>query len=595
MRASSASVWTRSRTPRLAALTVIAATALAVGACSAPSDGTSSGAASQVGRTTYANVQDSDLRPPAPEVEGATKGGTITVLTESVPHTFDPTRAYYLDVLSIMKLVTRGLTQVRYVDGKPVLVPDLATDLGRPSDNFKRWEFTLRDAVKYEDGSPVRVDDIAHAIKRQLALDELPDGPTYGLDYYLDGNTYEGPWTSGPNFAAVETPDDKTLVLKMRKPFPSMQYYASFPTFTPIPESKDTKQDYGNHPLATGPYKFESYDPGNELVLERNPEWDPETDPSRKQYVDNWVFEFGMDPSTIQQQVIADSEPDQHSVVPDSILAENIQAVESDPQVEERFVLGPSPCVYYLWMDTRKLSPVQVRRAVALAWPYEQSNKVAGSVQGLTWRPGTSLMPSVTPGWLNYDAVGNGGKGTGDPKAARKLLKSVNALGVELSYHYAEDDPIQQKLSEVWRQQLEKAGFTVKPIPVPDASVRALANDPKSPVNLRRSGWCIDWANADSVFPAVLDGRKADDPGVPNPSFLNVDEVNKEMDRILRLPAKDAIDDWGKLDKMIMEKYLPAVNLGEDATTLLRGSKVGNMRVDTMLSAPDYTQMYAIP
>lgn len=594
MRGSSASAWSRTRTPRLAALAAVSAMALAIGACSAPSDGSGDDADTNTERTTYGSIQDASLKPPAPDVEGAQEGGTISVLSEDVPHTFDPTRAYYLDVMAIMKLVTRGLTQVRYIDGKPVLVPDLATDLGRPSDNFKRWEFTLRDGVNYEDGSPVKVEDLAHAIKRQMAQDELPDGPTYGLDYYLEGDSYEGPWASGPNFAAVETPDDKTLVVKMRKPFPSMQYYVSLPAFTPIPEDKDTKQDYGSHPLATGPYMFDEYDEAKELVLKQNPHWDPKTDPSRKQYADSWIFKFGMDSTTIQKQVIADNEPDQHSVVPDPILAENVSSVESDPEVKKRLEVGTAPCVTYLWMDTRKLSPVQVRRAVALAWPYEQSNKVAGAVEGLTWRPGTSIMPSVTPGWIDYDATGTKGKGPGDPKAAKKLLKSVNAVGVELSYHFAEDDPDAQKVSQIRRQQLEKAGFTVKPIPAPEASLRALRRDPKSAVNLREGRWCIDWANADSVFPAVLDGRKADDPGVPNQSFLNVEEVNKEMDRILKLPAKKATVEWGKLDKLIMEKYLPAVNLGEDATTLLRGSKVGNMHVDTMLNSPDYTQMYAM-
>ena len=36
---------------------------------------------------------------------------------------------------------------------------------------------------------------------------------------------------------------------------------------TGIPQAKDTKEEYGNHPLATGPYMFKDYKPGSSLTL----------------------------------------------------------------------------------------------------------------------------------------------------------------------------------------------------------------------------------------------------------------------------------------------------------------------------------------
>jgi peptide/nickel transport system substrate-binding protein len=581
---------------RLIALAVAAVTATAVGACTSPSKQTESGAQQEQQRAAQvmASAQDPDAAAPAPDVSGAQKGGTLTVLSSNVPHTFDPTRAYYLDVLSVLKLVTRGLTQTRYENGKPVLVPDLATDLGRPNADFTRWEFTLRDGLKYENGQPVKAADVAWAIKRQMARVELPDGPTYGLDYYLAGDSYQGPWASGEDFDAVETPDDKTIVVKMRKPFPSMPYYVSLPAFTPIPPKSDTKEKYGDHPLATGPYKFKEYQPGSQLTLEKNKYWDPKTDPNRHQYVDSWLFKFGLDDTTLQKQLIADNGVDQYSLTTNSILAENLPAIQNDPAVKKRFMTGGNPCVNYMWMDTRKINPLAVRQAVAKAWPIAASNKISGEIPGMTWNPSTSIMASVVPGWQKFDSIGTGGKGNGDPAGAHKLLEDANQLGFELSFYYSENDPIDPKLADVWRQALEKAGFQVKPIPAPKEQQRALRNDPNSPVNLRRTGWCADWANADSVIPAILDGRKATSPGAPNPSFLNVDEVNKEMDRILALPAKEALPEWGKLDKLIMERYLPAVVLGEGGTTLLRGSKVGGMAVDSILSSADFTQLYAL-
>src|SRR5690625_5338817 len=55
---------------------------------------------------------DEDAEAPAPEVEGAEKGGTATVIADVAPTTLDPTLSYYVDSGEILEsLVTRSLTQ----------------------------------------------------------------------------------------------------------------------------------------------------------------------------------------------------------------------------------------------------------------------------------------------------------------------------------------------------------------------------------------------------------------------------------------------------------------------------------------------------
>ena len=44
------------------------------------------------------------------------------------------------------------------------LVPDMATDLGRPNEDNTEWTFTLKDGIKYEDGTDVKAEDVAYAI-----------------------------------------------------------------------------------------------------------------------------------------------------------------------------------------------------------------------------------------------------------------------------------------------------------------------------------------------------------------------------------------------------------------------------------------------
>ncbi|HEY8455145.1 MAG TPA: ABC transporter substrate-binding protein [Actinopolymorphaceae bacterium] len=574
---------------------LVAAGALAAAAaCGAPpSERGSDGGTRAEPRDTSAigDATDPNAKAPAPEVPGAQKGGTLTIYTSSSPHTLDPTRAYYTDSTAILRLVTRALTQYQYRDGKMVLVPDMATDLGQHNEDFTEWTFTLRDGLKYEDGSPVTSEDVAYAIKRQLAIEELPDGPLYGLDYYLDGDKYQGPYKDGDNFRAVETPDDKTIVIKLRRPFPDMPFFASFPDFTGIPKDKDTREEYGNHPLATGPYKFERYVPGKELILVRNDQWDPATDTSRHQYVDRYHFQFAQDPVRFYTQLIEDQGEDQTAMTYTDVLSEKLPDIEGTP-VEERLVKGRNSCTYYVYMNTREI-PLEVRKALAVAYPIESLHKVAGDIRDLTWYPATSILNPTTPGWLEYDVLGTGGEGDGDPVKAKKMLEKAGKLGFELSWYVRENDPIDPQVSQLRKEKLEAAGFKAKPIPTTKEKLREQLSDPDAPVNLRvHSGWCNDWPSGSSVFPAQWDPRKNDEPGVPNPAFLDAPEIADRIDEILQMPVEKGLAEWGKLDKYIMEKYVPVIPYGADGDAVLRGSKVQNVHWDEVLGMPDFPQIY---
>lgn len=83
--------------------------------------------------------------------------------------------------------------------GRRALVPDLATDTGRPSANNTIWEFTLQGGVKWADGSTVTCDDLKYGIERRYAKTIADAG---GLPYptrYLADNAppYSGPYGMG--------------------------------------------------------------------------------------------------------------------------------------------------------------------------------------------------------------------------------------------------------------------------------------------------------------------------------------------------------------------------------------------------------------
>ncbi len=348
-------------------------------------------------------------------------------MTVNVPSTLDPTQAYYTDSTAILSdLVTRSLTQYAYVDGEMVLVPDMATDLGRPNEDNTEWTFTLKEGLKYEDGSPVKAEDVAYAIKRSFAIEELPDGPTYQTTFFLDGDKYKGPFKDKGEYKGVVV-EGNDITIKMRRPFTDMDYYASFPAFTAIPEAKDNPATYGKHPMATGPYKFADYKPGTSLSLVKNDQWDADTDPGRIQMVDGWEFKFGQDSAKLENVIINDSGSAQTTLTYDDVTASAYRSVQED---KDRLVTGTSPCTYMWFIDMTKITDINVRQAIGWAYPYRAAWKAGGEIEGVTRVPGTSILPPGTAGRVEYDALGRHGRCEHQPREVQGAAEAGRRRGL---------------------------------------------------------------------------------------------------------------------------------------------------------------------
>ena len=526
--------------------------------------------------------------------DDASDGGTLTVLTDEAPSTLDPTRSYFTDSTAILSdLVIRSLTQ--YLrdpeSGDMVLVPDMATDLGRPNEDSTEWTFTLKDGLRYEDGSDVTAEDVAYAVKRSFAIEELPEGPTYQTTFFLEGDTYKGPFQDGTDYKGVEV-DGNDITIKMRRPFTDMDYYASFPAFTGIPEAKDNPENYGQHPLATGPYKFADYKAGTSLTLVKNDEWDPETDPGRIQAVDGWEFKFGQDTAKLENVLINDNGSAQTSLTYDNVSAPSYRQISED---QDRLVTGTSPCTYLGFIDMTKVKDLKVRQALGWAFPYEAYWKGLGVLQGVTRVPGTSILPPGTAGRVEYDPLGNKGVET-DPDKARAMLEEADAVGFEIKFYFESDDAQAVEAKDQIEKGLEAAGFKATPIASNSDTIRTDESDADAPVNFRTAtGWCSDWPSGGSWFPAQWDGDLVGVEGMPNPSQFKVAEMDAEQDRILdTLTPDEAAKAWGEFDEKLGTEYYPAVNFGYSGTAMIRGSKVGGMFSDNLRGMPTFNEMYVV-
>jgi len=532
---------------------------------------------------------DPDRAAPAAAIEGAVAGGNVTALSYFDLGSMDPTEAYRTETVSILSgLVTRTLTQYVYdpATGSMVLVPDIATDTGTPNADFTEWSFTIRDGVRFEDGTDVTAEDVAFGIKRSFDRAVFDEGATFSNDYFLDGDTYKGPYRSGTSYPGVVV-EGNTLTLKMARPFPEMPYWGSFPAMGPILERGSDPASYGRHPLATGPYKFADYAPGKSLRLVQNDQWDPDTDPGRHQYPDEYEFSFGVPAKDIEATILGDSEPAQTTLSINAVAGDQRRARALD-----RLTLGSAPCTYMCFPDYRKITDIRVRTAIGYAYPYQEDASALGDILGVTVLPGSSILPPDFPGRLDYDVLGSE-PGRTDPDKAKALLQEAGyAPGeYELKFPYVTSDPVWVERKDGLVKALEAAGFKVTPFPTSTHEANfEVSSDPNAPINLRLNGWCSEWPSGSAWFPQLFHSD-----GSANWAHFAEPAVDAEIDRISQLPLEEQPAAWGALDRSIMTDYYPAIITSYTRSAMLRGSRIGGMNADSVYSMPTWKDIYVRP
>ncbi|MEX2983431.1 ABC transporter substrate-binding protein [Streptomyces sp. C36] len=588
-----------------ARLTAVALTAgaLALSACSGGGGGGGGGGKSQgpgEDKTTSANYSigtKADSAGPAPEVPGAKKGGTVGVLQRDAFNHLDPGQIYYIDVLTNQLLYNRTLTAYKFDDkGRGKVVGDLATDAGTASDGGKTWTFTLKDGLKFEDGSPITSRDVRWGIERLYASYQS-DGPLY-IPQWLsgDGNDFRKALPDGPYdgkhlpSSVLDTPDDKTIVFHFRQPHADAPFATAMPNVAPVKAEKDTKQKYDNAPFSSGPYKVGDYKVGKSLTLVRNEHWDPRTDPVRHQYADRFDISFGHQYADSTRRFLADQGSDKTTLsFSNAVAPEMTEKVLNQPDTKGRRLLEVQPYVDYISFNTDRLKDVRVRKALAYAIPNGQIlQQNGGATAGVI---ATNFLSPAMDGYRPSDPFDKKAKPAGDPEKAKALLKEAGKLGQEIVYAYANTD-VQQKVSVVVAQALERAGFTVQKKEVDSNTWRTAIADVKNKFDIYRTSWGADWPVSSTVVPPLYDGRQIAD-GAQNYGHLNNARVNADIDRINAIPdVKQAAPEWQKLADRVLTDDVPGVPVFYNRQFSLWGSGLGGVKYHPVYGSVDPTGVF---
>ncbi|NUV81845.1 ABC transporter substrate-binding protein [Streptomyces sp. CAI-155] len=525
------------------------------------------------------------------------KGGTLTVLNRNPQQDFDPARLYTSGGGNVPSLVFRTLTTRNREDGAEgaKVVPDLATDLGRPNEDATVWTYTLKEGLKYEDGTAITSADIKYGIERSFAP-ELSGGAPYLRDWLIGGADYQGPYKEKKGLDSIEVPDDRTIVFRLNKPEGEFPFLATQTQTTPVPKAKDTGTKYEEHPVSSGPYRVVSNEnDGERLILERNPHWSAATDEERKAYPDRIDVRSGLDATVINQRLSASQGPDAAAVTTDTNLGPaELAKVGSDKKLAARVGTGHFGYTNYIAFnpEVKPFDDPKVRQAIAYA--VDRTSVINAAGGSSLAEPATTFLPERDFfGHTPYDHFPAGK--TGNAEKAKELLKEAGhekGLTVTLTHSNAKDFQTSPEIATAIQAALKKAGITVKLQGLEDNDYSDTTHDAKRTPGFFLSRWGADWPSGGPFLAPIFDGRQiVRDGSNYNAAFLNDPEVNKEIDEINKLTdLKAAAARWGALDSKIGEKAL-TVPLFHPVYKRLYGESVKNVVISDWTGVLDVSQV----
>ncbi|WP_051197736.1 MULTISPECIES: ABC transporter substrate-binding protein [unclassified Butyrivibrio] len=219
-------------------LVVLTTLTLTLGGCSSKKADDSSTDAN--GQTADAS---SEVNGEAGSEDGTVSAEDLSQITIGIPQdidSMDPHLAKSAGTREILFNVYEGLVKP---DADGNLQPAIASDY-TISDDGKTYTFTLRDGVKFHDGSTVTVEDVKYSIERNAGTD--------GSDPLISAFS---------NIESVETPDESTIVLTLKE---ANTEFLAYMIVSIIPASNE---DPEGNPIGTGPYKFVSRSPQENVIL----------------------------------------------------------------------------------------------------------------------------------------------------------------------------------------------------------------------------------------------------------------------------------------------------------------------------------------
>ncbi len=497
------------------------------------------------------------------EAGGEASGGTFVFAGAAEPELLDPAFASDGETFRVARQIFEGLvgTEPGTADPAPLLAKDWTV-----SEDGLTYDFTLETGVKFHDGTDFNAEAVCFNFDRWYNFPESVQSDDFAYYYgKLFRGFAEGPKAGEGIYESGTADGDDKVQIKLNSPCAGFIAALSLPALsmqspTALQEYQDdaasnvnTTEYSTKHPTGTGPFKFESWERGNQVTLTRNDDYWGE-----KAKVDT-VRVVAIEDPKARATAVEQGEVDGADLIGPADL-QPLEDAGMQIMAREPFT------VLYLGMNqkTKPLDDIKVRQAIAHAVDKE-------AVAAASLPEGSELainfMPQSVNGWTEdvttYEY---------DPEKAKQLLKEAGAEGTTIEFNYPTDVsrpymPSPADTFNVLRSQLEAVGLKIKPVAdvwSPDYLDKVTGS---ADHGLHLLGWTGDYNDSDN-FVGVFFGTETDEFGFNNKELF---------DKLAEARGIPTVEEQTPLYEEINQDvadFVPAVPIAHPAPSLAFGPDV---------------------
>ena len=543
-------------------------------------------------------------------------GGTLTMaMLADVTAAFDPQKEYYSVTWEYYRCCL--LRNLMSYEGTPTdeggaeIHPDLAAGEPEQSSDGLTWTYQIKPGLMYappKEDVEITAQDFIRALERTANPKANIGGYSFyysvieGFDDFAAGDADE--------ISGLSAPDTHTLEITTTTPIGDMSYRLAMGTASPIPPDDEGERlgvaeghdrNYGRFLVASGPYMFEGsetmdfsadpkeqveapgYVPGRQIVLVRNPSYDPASDGLRDAFPDRIEVRIGGDNDDLYNQVASG---DLDFVVDGVPPPEKIRDYQTNPDLQDKININASDAIRYVSFNLAvpPFDDVHVRKAVSWAFDKQGFRQLRGG-ESVGEIAGHIMVNSLQNDLLaDYDPYETPNSSGDIEKAKEEMAQSAydtDGDGVcdapECSNILTitdREDPYPDQMA-LLKQFLEPIGLTLDDKQLERGTMYNQCNDANSHHALCAGpGWGKDYADGvtfgEPLFTSAglwesccnysLLGATSEQLAEWGYDVTEVPSIDDKEDECAALePGDERFQCWAELDQQLMEEIVPMV------------------------------------
>ncbi len=496
-------------------------------------------------------------------------GGTLNVSFQGEPTGLDPAVAWEIESWSIEHCIFNQLLTYATAPGPAVVTADIATEVpsvanGGIKNGGKTYIFHLRHGVMFQApvSREVTAADFKWSLERMLNPKMSPRAPAGYLYSSIVGVTALANGKAA-HASGIKVIDPYTLEIDLTQPNYVFNDVMALP-FTAV-MAKEWVAKYSNsaiarHPLGTGPFVFDHWSNGQEIVLKRNPNYFV----SGRPYLDELKFELASSSTTALLQL----ESGQIDVLGSGIPSGQYVQVTNNPTWKDQVTKAPQVAWYYVFMNVqvKPFNNPLVRQAMNYAINTAKLQKLLyGQAEPLN-----QVFPVGMPGHVDGAQFYSY-----DPAKAKALLSQAGyPNGFSVTFYTHNVDPM-PKLAQTIQNDLSAVGVKAQIKQLAEAPYWTLIERQSAKVPIGLTDWYMDYPDPSDWIGPLFSKSAATTDGSANVSWWwnpQVEALYAQSQPMEPGPARTKL--YEQMQQIIMQQA-PIVPLDQPILTTMSSKSTG--------------------